>query len=77
MRSSMRLSAGTSALRCCHPALLLDGATGGVHGAGELDQNSVAGAFNNAASVSRDRRFQKFTPVRVEPGERALLISAH
>jgi hypothetical protein len=48
-----------------------------VHGAGELDQNSIAGAFDNAASVSRDRWIQKFTAVGVQPGKRAFLISAH
>jgi hypothetical protein len=61
----------------CHPALLLDGTAGSVHGAGELDQNSIAGAFNNAASVSHDRRVQKFTAVSVKPGERTFLIGAH
>jgi hypothetical protein len=48
-----------------HPALRLDGATSGVHGARELNQSTVAGAFNNAASVSRDRRIKKFTAVSV------------
>ena len=60
-----------------HAALLLDGAAHGIHRAGELDQNSVSGAFDNAASVSRDIRFQKFTAVGVEPGEGAFLIGAH
>jgi hypothetical protein len=53
-----------------HPALRLDGAAGGVHDTTELDQNSVAGAFNDTAAVLRDRRLQKFAAVGVEPGER-------
>jgi hypothetical protein len=48
-----------------HAALRIDGAADGIHRAGELDQNSVSRAFDNAASVSRDRWFQKFTAVGV------------
>ena len=60
-----------------HPPLLLDGAAGRVHGAAELDQNSIAGAFNDTAAVLRDRRLQEFAAVGVEPGERAFLVGTH
>jgi hypothetical protein len=66
-----------SSIALRHPALLLNGTSGGVHSTGELDEDSVAGAFNNAAAVLRDRRIQKFTAVGVEPSERALLVGTH
>jgi len=60
-----------------HSTLLLDRAAHGVHHAAELDQNSVAGAFDNAATVFRDLGFQKLTAVSVEAGKRAFLVGAH
>jgi hypothetical protein len=41
----------------CHPLLCLDGAASGVDGATELDQHSVAGAFNDPAAIPCNRRF--------------------
>ena len=66
-----------SSIALRHPALLLDRTARSVHGARELDQNSVAGAFNNAAAMLRDRWIQKFMAVSVEPSECALLVRTH
>jgi hypothetical protein len=60
-----------------HTALLGDGTPSRVHGAGELDQNSIAGSFNNASAVLRDHWLEKFTAVSVEPGECAFLVGTH
>ena len=63
------------ALRHC--ALLLDRAAGRVHRTAELDQNAVAGALDDAATMFRDRRLQQFTAVSVEPGECSFLVDTH
>jgi hypothetical protein len=60
-----------------HSLLLLDCAAHGVHRTAELDQNPVSGALYNAAAMLRYVRLQKFTPVRVEPGECVFLVNAH
>ena len=61
-----------------HAVLNFDGATHGVDGAGELDQDSVAGPLDDAAAVLGDLRVdQEFAPMRLKPRQRAFLIGPH
>jgi hypothetical protein len=64
-------------LRCAIPRCWANRAPSRVHGAGELDQNSISGSFNNAAAVLGDQWLQEFTAVSVEPGECAFLVGTH
>jgi hypothetical protein len=59
--------------------LLLDGHGAGdcIHSAGELDQQSISGALDDAAIVGGDRRIDDLAAVSLEGFERACLIGSH
>ena len=64
IRNSMRRSAGFG--RCAlHFALDVDGATNRVDDAGELDQEAVAGGFDDAATVCVNLGVGNFAPNRL------------
>ena len=73
----MRRSAGTSGVSFSHLALHLDGATHRVDDAGKLDEQAVAGRFDDAAAVLLDLRVGKLAPQRLQRGESAFLVRAH
>ena len=60
-----------------HLALDFDGAAHRVDDAGELGQQTVAGGLDDAAAVLADPEIDDFAPVRLQPGERLLLVGAH
>jgi hypothetical protein len=60
-----------------HPALDLNGTPDGVHYAGKLGQEPVAGVLYDPASVLGDLRIDQFAEVGLEPFVRPLLIRAH
>src|ERR1700730_1951295 len=76
IRISMRLSGGTSALRCAIPRCV-DRAAGGVHSTAEFNQYSVAGTLDDAAAVFSDRRLKQFPAVRVEPSKCTFFVHTH
>ena len=57
--------------------LKLDRRTERFHRAGELDQHSVAGRFDDPASMRGNRGVDKVLSERLEPAQRAFLINAH
>lgn len=57
-----------------HSTLRLDRTSGGIHGAAEFEQYSIAGALDDAAVVFGDCRLKEFPAVRVEPSERPFLV---
>jgi len=60
-----------------HHPLDFDRAAHRVDDAGEFDQHAVAGGLDDAPSVLADFRIDQLAPVRLEAGERALLVGAH
>jgi hypothetical protein len=60
-----------------HSALCLYGTTRGINGAAEFNQESVAGAFDDAAIVFGDSRFEEFPTMGIEPRECPFLVRAH
>jgi hypothetical protein len=59
-----------------HRVLHFDGAAHGVDHGTELDQRTVAGAFDNAPAVHRDRRVDQIAAQGPEPRKRAVLVTA-
>ena len=49
-----------------HSPLRLDGTTRGINGAAEFNQESVAGAFDDATVVFGDSRFEEFPTMNIE-----------
>jgi hypothetical protein len=60
-----------------HSLLCLDRTTRGINSAPEFDQESVAGAFDNAAVVLGDRRLEEFPTMGIEARECPFLVRAH
>src|ERR1700733_12406924 len=60
-----------------HSALRLDRATRGINGAAEFDQESVAGAFDDAAVVFGACRFKESPTGSMEPRQLPFLVRAH
>ena len=60
-----------------HRLLHLDRAAHRIDDAGELDQEPVAGGFDDAASVLLDLRIAQLAADRLQCGERAFLIHTH
>src|SRR5262245_46465175 len=77
MRSTMRLWSSLSALAAAHALLEVDGALGGVDGARELDQHTIACDLEDTALMLRDQRLQNLATARFEGGERAHLVLLH
>src|SRR5689334_1563232 len=77
MRSSMRLSAATPALRsgiaCCSSTAQRTASTT----LAKLDQHAVPGGLDDAAVVLGDFRIDELAAQRLEAFERALLIRPH
>jgi hypothetical protein len=71
------LLAGRAFIALHHPLLGQDRATGGVDGTAELNQHSVAGAFDDAATMFRDRWLPEFTAAGIQARERSLLVGSH
>ena len=61
---------------CRHAALNRDGAAHSIDGADKLDQHAIAGGIDDAASVLVDFGIDELAPVRLQPGERPLLVDA-
>jgi hypothetical protein len=59
------------------PSLHLHGAARGVHGAGELDQHTVAGRLDDPAPMRRDCGVHQRLPEGLQLGERPFLVPAH
>jgi hypothetical protein len=60
-----------------HAGLDGDGAAHGLDGAGEIHQETVAGALDDAAAMGGDVRFDDLAEMRLEEPQRALLVVAH
>ena len=60
-----------------HAGLDGDGAAHRLDGAGEIDQQAVAGALDDAAAVRRDMGFDELAEMRLEPAQRAFLVVPH
>jgi hypothetical protein len=60
-----------------HVALDFDGAAYRIDDAGELDQQAVARGLDDAAAVLGDLGIDKLAPMRLQPGERLLLLGSH
>ena len=76
-RNSMRVAGGTTAFRCGHLPLHIDRAAHRIDDAGELDQEPVAGGFDNAAAMFDDPGIDQFAPDRFQRRQRAFLVGAH
>ena len=59
-----------------HRVLNFDRAAHGVHHAAELDQRTVAGAFDDAPIVDRDGRIDQIAAQRPQSSERPILVVA-
>ncbi len=68
---------GLVAIGVGHGLLELDGRAQRIDRAGKLDQRTVAGQLDQPAAVAGQRRFEAFSPVGLEPGKRAVLVTAH
>ena len=73
----MRLSPSRGAVAVGHAGLDGDGAAHRFDGAGEIDQQAVAGALDDAAAVGGDVRFDELAEMRLEATQRAFLVVAH
>src|SRR5262249_5701063 len=60
-----------------HPALYFQGATRGVYGTWEFDQDPIACSLDNAAAIFPDFWFEELASVRVEARQGAFLVSTH
>ena len=60
-----------------HAALDFDSAAHRVDGASEFHQQSIAGGLDDLAAVLPDLWIDQRPPVRLQLGERALLVRAH
>src|SRR6516164_1088116 len=60
-----------------HAALDLNSTARRVHGACELNQDTVARPLDDSAAMLGDFGFQKFTTMRIEPQQGAFLIGSH
>ena len=60
-----------------HGLLELDGRAERVHGAGELDQRTVARQLDQPAAVAGQCRLQALGAMGLQPGQRAVLVAAH
>jgi hypothetical protein len=77
MRNSMRRSAGVAALRAIHLPLHLDRTARRIDDAGKLDQEAVAGGFDDAATMLGDFGIAEFPANLPQRRERALFVLAH
>ena len=59
-----------------HAILHFDGAPNGIHDAPELDERTVAGAFDDAATMNRDGGIDKVAAQASEPRQGPILIGA-
>ena len=74
MRNSMRPS-GSAAVS--HAGLDGDGAAHRLDGAGEIDQQAVAGAFDDAAAMRGNMRFDQLAEMGLQSAQRAFLVMTH
>ncbi len=77
MRNTMAASVELVAVGFSHRLLEFDGGAKRAHGAGELHQRSVPGQLDQSPAMAGERRFQAFSHVALEPGERAVFVTAH
>ena len=59
-----------------HRVLHLDGATHGVDDAAELHDRAVAGTFDDAPVVDRDRRVDQIAPQCAQPCQGSIFVRA-
>jgi hypothetical protein len=60
-----------------HSALNLNSVTRGIDDAGKFNENAIASAFDNTASMFSDLWFPKFASNCVDPRERAFFVGTH
>jgi hypothetical protein len=60
-----------------HPALDFGGAAHRVDDALKLGQQAVAGGLDDAPAMLGDRGIDELAPMRLQPGERLLLVGSH
>jgi hypothetical protein len=77
IRNAMRRSSGRASLRLLISRCNLDRASHCIHHARELDQETVADGFDDAAAVLGDPGVADFAPRCTQGRESALLILAH
>ena len=68
---------GRAAVAVGHAGLDGDGAAHRLDGAGEIDQQAVAGALDDAAAVGGDMRLDQLAEVALQALQRAFLVAAH
>jgi hypothetical protein len=68
---------GRAAVAVGHAGLDGDGAANRLDGAGEVDQQAIAGALDDAAAVGRDMRLDQLAEVALQALQRAFLVAAH
>ena len=61
----------------CHVPLNVDGASHRIHDARELHQHTIASGLHDASAVLTEFAVNKGPPMRPDPSERTLLVSAH
>ena len=68
---------GRAAVAVGHAGLDGDGAAHRLDGAGEIDQQAVAGALDDAAAVGGDMRLDQLAEMALQALQRAFLVAAH
>ena len=68
---------GRGAVAVGHAGLDRDGAAHGLDRAGEIHQQAVAGALDDASLVHGDARLDELAKMLLEPAKRAFLVVAH
>ena len=68
---------GKRAFPFAHRLLDLASAAHRLNGARELDQQAVAGGFNDAAAMLGDLGINQFAPMCLQPRKRPFLIRTH
>ena len=76
VRTSMRRSGGTAALRSTSPFVDLDRAADRLDHAAELDDHPVAHPLDDPPAMGLDGRIEQFAAERAHPRQRRLLVGA-
>jgi hypothetical protein len=77
MRSTICSPSAASRFAIFHSGLHFRGAAQGANGTRKLDEQSLAGRFDNTAAILGDSRIEEFAAVGSQTGERAFLVGTH